>query len=70
MAKACKNISGAEFELIQLNQAIKLAQDEKEKEVLSRKKYMEEYEALKKILNEIRSLNLIRITQETVNRQR
>ena len=43
MAITNQNIATAEFDLLQVNQTIKLAQSEKEKEVLERKKYMEEY---------------------------
>ena len=70
MEKVCKNIASAEFELLQINEAIKLAQSEKEKEVLQRKKYMEEYESLKTILAELKVLNFARITKETQMRMR
>ena len=40
MSKVCKNIATAEFDLLQINSSIKLAKEEKEKEVLERKKYM------------------------------
>jgi chromosome segregation ATPase len=65
MATASKNIASAEFELLKINESIKLAVSEKEKEVLQRKRYMEEYESLKTILGEIKSLNDVRINQET-----
>jgi hypothetical protein len=55
---------------LQINEAIKLAQSEKEKEVLQRKKYMEEYESLKTILTELKVLNFARITKETQMRMR
>jgi chromosome segregation ATPase len=47
-----------------------LAEREKEKEVLERKRLMEEYESLKTILKEIKTLNETRIGQETQNRMR
>ena len=63
MAITNQNIATAEFDLLQVNQTIKLAQNEKEKEVLERKKYMEEYESLKMILMQIKVLNEGRISQ-------
>lgn len=47
---ANNNLASAEFQLLQINQSIKLAVSEKEKECLQRKKCMEEYESLKIIL--------------------
>ena len=63
MAITNQNNATAEFDLLQVNQTIKLAQNEKEKEVLERKKYMEEYESLKMILMQIKVLNEGRISQ-------
>jgi len=48
---------------MQINESIKLAEKEKEREILERKSYMEEYESLKTILKEIKALNEIRINQ-------
>lgn len=43
MERAGKNIARSDFELLQVEQAIQLAEREKEKEVLERKRLMEEY---------------------------
>ncbi|CAM5999286.1 unnamed protein product [Sphagnum balticum] len=53
MVKLYKSIATAEFELLQVAESIKLAEREKEKEVMERKRLTEEYESLKVVLKEI-----------------
>ena len=53
MEGVLKQISNAEFEVRQLDQSVKLAVQDKEREVLERKRQVEEYEQMRVVLSEI-----------------
>lgn len=63
MAQVLKNIAVSEFELMQLESSIRLAAEQKEKEVIERKRLMEEFESLRAVLRELETLNASRLTQ-------
>lgn len=53
MAQILKKIAGSDFELMQVEASIRLAIEQKEREVIERKRLMEEFESLRVVLKEL-----------------
>jgi hypothetical protein len=70
MAQVLKSMASSEFELMQAEASIRLANEQKELEVIERKRLMEEYESLRVVLKELETLNANRLSQEVANRKR
>ena len=64
-----KSIGGANFDLMQLKESIKIADYEKDKEIIDRKNLTEEFESIKLMVKQILFLNSGRKEKETTARK-